>query len=114
MSEKVKSSDIVVSVKTDENKIPKEISWTAEDSDIKDQECKAMILALWDKETGSALRMDLWTSEMMVDEMKMFFYQTLVTMADNFQKATGEDAITEDLRDYCAHFAEKMKLDQMQ
>jgi hypothetical protein len=34
-------------------------------------------------------------------------------MADNFQKATGEDAIVEDLRDYCAHFADKMKLDQM-
>lgn len=113
MSDKVKTSDIVINVKTDENKIPQGINWSATDSGINDQECKAMILALWDKESGSALRMDLWTSEMMVDEMKMFFYQTLVTMADNFQKATGEDAITEDLRDYCAHFAEKMKLEQM-
>lgn len=111
---KEKTSDIIINVDTDENKIPQGIKWTATDSDIKDKECKAMILALWDKESGSALRMDLWTGEMMVDEMKMFFYQTLVTMADNFQRATGEEAITEDLRDYCAHFAEKMKLDQMQ
>lgn len=105
--------EIVIKVDTDENKIPYKITWSASDSDINNQETKAMILSFWDKETGSAMRMDLWTGEMMVDEMKMFFYQTLLTMADNFQRATGEDAIVEDLRDYCAHFADKMRLDEM-
>lgn len=113
MTKKGKPGEILIEVDTDENKIPKKIKWSAGDADIHDKETKAMILALWDKESGSAMRMDLWTNEMMVDEMKMFFYQTLVTMADNFQKATGEDAIVEDLRDYCAHFAEKMKLSEM-
>jgi hypothetical protein len=42
--------------------------------------------------------------------MKVFFHQTLLTMADSFEKATGEQAITEDLRDYCYHFADKMNI----
>jgi hypothetical protein len=33
-----------------------------------------------------------------------------MTMSDSFLKATGEKNIVEDLRDYCAHFAEKMEL----
>jgi gliding motility-associated protein GldC len=108
-----KTSEININVTTDDNNIPYEMNWTATDANIKNKECKAMILSVWDKEDKAAMRMDLWTKEMMVDEMKMFFYQTLVTMADNFQKATGEDEIVEDLRDYCAHFADKMKLEQM-
>ncbi|MEN8786988.1 MAG: gliding motility protein GldC [Flavobacteriales bacterium] len=110
---KEKTSQINIAVKTDEHNVPEAMNWTATDANISNKECKAMILSVWDKEDKAALRMDLWTKEMMVDEMKMFFYQTLVTMADNFQKATGEDEIVEDLRDYCAHFADKMKLDQM-
>lgn len=112
MSE-VKKGDIIINVDTNENKIPQSIKWTATDANIDNKECKAMFLSLWDKEDKNALKMDLWTGEMMVDEMKMFFYQTLMTMADNFQRATNETAIVEDLKDYCAHFAEKMKLDQM-
>lgn len=108
-----KTSDINIKVITDEHNIPNEMNWTATDANINNKECKAMILSMWDKKDKAAMRMDLWTKEMMVDEMKMFFYQTLVTMADNFQKATGEDEIVEDLRDYCAHFADKMKLEQM-
>jgi gliding motility-associated protein GldC len=47
---------------------------------------------------------------MPVDEMKRFFFETLQTMGDSFLRATGETNIVEDLRDYCAHFAEKMEL----
>jgi gliding motility-associated protein GldC len=49
---------------------------------------------------------------MPVDEMKQFFYETLMTMGDSFLRATGETNIVEDLRDYCAHFADKMDLRQ--
>jgi gliding motility-associated protein GldC len=47
---------------------------------------------------------------MNVEEMKIFFHQTLLTMADTFEKATGEKNICDDMRDYCMHFAEKMKI----
>ena len=84
-----------------------------ESTDAKTKEAlpvKSMMLALWDQNYKNALRIDLWTKDMPVDEMKMFFYQTLMTMGDSFLRATGETNIVEDLRDYCAHFAEKMEL----
>ncbi|MNE33441.1 hypothetical protein D3C80_1271110 [compost metagenome] len=68
------------------------------------------MLAIWDHNYQNTLKIDLWTKEMPVDEMKRFFYETLMTMGDTFQRATGETAIVEDLRDYCAHFAEKMEV----
>jgi gliding motility-associated protein GldC len=54
--------------------------------------------------------MDLWTKEMSVEEMKQFFHQTLLTMADTFERATGDTRITGDMRDFCYYFAERMNL----
>ena len=69
-----------------------------------------MFLSIWDPKEKNTMKIDLWTKDLTVDEMKQFFHQTLLTMADTFESATGEKNITEDLRDYCYHFADKMKL----
>lgn len=107
---KLKKSEIRVEVLTNENNIPESIKWTAEDGGVDDAKAKAMILSFWDEKESNAMRIDLWNKEMTVDEMKKFFHQTLLTMADTFERATGEKNITEDLRDYCAHFADKMNI----
>ena len=107
---KVRKSEIKIKVLTNENNVPESISWSAEDGGVDNANSKAMILSLWDKDEMNAMRIDLWTKDMTVDEMKKFFHQTLLTMADTFEKSTGEKNITEDLRDYCAHFAEKMDI----
>ena len=72
--------------------------------------CTAILVSVWNGVDKSTLRIDLWTKEMPIDEMKIFFHQSLLSMADTFEKATGETAVTGDLRDYCHHFAEKMKI----
>ncbi len=56
------------------------------------------------------MKIDLWTKDMTIEEMKQFFHQTLLTLADTFERATGEHLISEDLRDYCYHFADKMNI----
>lgn len=104
----IKKSKITIEVTTNENNVPEAIHWSAEDGDVDNLPAKAMMLALWDKKDQNAMRIDLWEKEMTVDEMKQFFHQTLLTMADSFERATGEKNITEDLRDYCHHFADKM------
>lgn len=103
-------SKIEINVSTDDNKVPENINWSATDGGIDQQNAKAMLLAMWDEKDQNTLRIDLWTKEMQIDEMKQFFHQTLVTMADTFERATGETNICEDLRDYCHHFAEKMEI----
>lgn len=108
----MKKAEIKVTVELDEKNVPETILWESTDSENKDSvPTKAMILSLWDHNYKNAMRIDLWTKDMPVDEMKRFFYETLQTMGDSFLRATGEQNIVEDLRDYCAHFAEKMGID---
>jgi gliding motility-associated protein GldC len=104
---------IKLTVELDDNNVPESILWESTDAQTKEAlPVKSMMLALWDQNFKNALRIDLWTKDMPVDEMKQFFYETLMTMGDSFLRATGETNIVEDLRDYCAHFADKMDLRQ--
>ena len=103
-------SDILLNVKLDENKIPEEITWTAEDGGVKDEETKAFFLSIWDPNRKETLKMDLWTKDMPLDEMKVFFHQTLLSMSDTFERATNDEKMTATMRDFCAYFAEKLEL----
>ena len=106
----VKTSEISVKVGLNENNLPVGMKWTASDGNIENADAKAMLLSLWDPSANNTMKIDLWTKDMSIEEMKQFFHQTLLTLADTFERATGEHNITEDLRDYCYHFADKMDI----
>ncbi len=106
----VKSSDIQIKVGLNENNLPIGIKWSAADGGVENADAKAFMLSIWDPKDNNTMKIDLWTKEMSIEEMKQFFHQSLLTMADSFEKATGEHLICEDLRDYCFHFAEKMQI----
>lgn len=111
MEDKIaKTSEINVKVGLNENNLPVAMRWSAEDGDVKEAPAKAMLLSLWDPSNNNTMKIDLWTKDMSVEEMKQFFHQTLLTMSDTFERATGETNICEDLRDYCYHFADKMDI----
>jgi len=105
----MKKSDIIFTVTLDENNLPEQIDWKATDAGEQSQ-CKSMMIALWDAKENNTLRIDLWTKDMMVDEMKHFFHQNLLSMADTLERATGETEAAKEMRGYAQHFAEKMKL----
>jgi gliding motility-associated protein GldC len=105
-----KTSDIVLSVTTDENRIPESIEWTAEDGGVEKEAAKAAFLSVWDHKAKESLRIDLWTKDMPVDEMKHFFHQTLVSMSDTYYRATQDEKMSETMKDFCSYFAEKLEL----
>ena len=107
---KHKTSKIELVVELDENRIPEKLKWTAQDGGITNEEAKAMMLSVWDSKSQETLRIDLWTKDMPVDEMKKFFHQTLVSMSDTFNKATQDEKMTATMKDFCDYFAEKMEL----
>ena len=109
MSNTIKS-EIKFLVELDENRVPEKIHWTAQDGGVQLEEAKAMLLSVWDSKTKETLRIDLWTKEMPVDEMKIFFHQTLVAMADTFERATQDEKMTATMKDFCDYFAEKLEL----
>ena len=101
-----KKSDIKFTVSLDENKVPAAIDWTAEDSGMNgNRQCKAVLLGLWDAEESAALRIDLWTKEMNVDEMKQFFYETFMGLADTYQRATDEKDVANEIRSFGEKFS---------
>jgi len=103
-------SDINIRVELDENRVPEKLSWTAKDGGVDRAKSKAMLLSIWDDKAQETLRIDLWTKDMPVDEMKKFFHQTLVAMADTYERATEDEKMAATMRDFCDYFAEKTDL----
>lgn len=108
------NSTIQIDVNLDDDRVPESIQWKATDGDERGQNARAMMLAFWDGADRSALRIDLWTKEMMVDEMGDFFYQTLMTMGDTFTRATNQPELAEDIKSFAQGFFEKFSKLQMQ
>lgn len=104
------TSEIKFVVELDQNRVPEKLTWTAQDGGVDLEEAKAMLLSVWDSKTKETLRIDLWTKDMPVDEMKIFFHQTLVAMADTFERATQDEKMTATMKDFCEYFAEKLEL----
>ncbi len=102
------TSNINIQITLDEDKMPETIEWTAPDGGVDaPQKAKAVLVGFWDGAQKEALRIDLWTSKMMVDEMDQFFYQTLFGMADTYVRATKNTALAAELKEFAKDFLKK-------
>ena len=107
------TSSIQIEVILDEQKIPEEISWSAPDSGTTaDQSAKAMLLAFFDRKSRDTLRIDLWTKDMEVQEMDLFFYQTIRALADTYQRATSNTKLAESMQQFARYFGEEVEIIQ--
>jgi gliding motility-associated protein GldC len=98
----------------DENRVPDSITWKASDTSIEEaQKAKAFMLSFWDGADKTALRIDLWTKDMMVDEMADFYFQTMMTMADTYGRATNHTEMVEEMKKFAHDFYEKFRAKQL-
>jgi gliding motility-associated protein GldC len=108
----MKTSEINIKVVTDINHLPELITWQASDSGMDgENDTKAMMLAFWDSQQQNTLKIDLWTKDMMVEEMKLFFYQTILSMSATLERATNDSSAAADMREFCKHLAQKMEIE---
>ena len=108
-------STITIDVMTDENQVPDSITWIATNTSAENaKKAKAMMLSFWDGAEKTALRIDLWAKDMMVDEMADFFYQTLMTMADTYGRATSYKDQVEEMKKFAKHFYSTFQARQLQ
>lgn len=106
----MKQSTIQIRVDLNDDKIPEHIRWNASDSQAEaDQKAKALCLAFWDGADQTALRIDLWTKDMRVDEMGDFYYQMLMGMADSFQRSTGQETLSADMKTFAKAFHQQFR-----
>ena len=94
------TSEIKFEIELDQNRVPEKLFWTAEDGGVAKEEAKAIMLSIWDSKAKETMRIDLWTKDMPVDEMKIFFHQTLVAMSDTFKRATDDEKMTNTMKDF--------------
>lgn len=107
-------STITIDVMTDDNRVPDSISWSATDTGTENaQKAKAMMISFWDSADKAALRIDLWTKDMMVDEMADFFFQTMMTMADTYGRATKYLEQVDEMKKFAHEFYDKFKARQL-
>jgi len=102
-------SHIKLRVVLDENKIPSQLFWQADNAGSpEEKEMDAFFLSLWDTKENNSMRIDLWTKEMPVDQMFQFYYQNIISMAETLERATGEEEMSRHMQDFAEYFAEKM------
>ena len=107
-----KTSAVTINVGLNEDNIPVKMEWKADDNGGigKPQECKAMLLSIFDKETLDTMKIDLWTTEMQVNEMDRFFFQTLRALADTYNKATRNTQLASDMQKFVHYFGEQTEI----
>ena len=106
----MKTSTISIEIGLDDNKVPQHINWNASDSTADAaQAAKSMMVSFWDAADKSALRIDLWTKDMMVDEMADFYYQTMMGMADTYLRATQQQELSDDMKNFAKAFYKKFR-----
>ena len=110
----MQKSNITIDVDLGDDKVPEQISWKASESTADQvQKAKAMMISFWDAADKSALRIDLWTKDLMVDEMADFFYQTFITMGDTYMRATRNKELTDDIKKFAKEFYAKFRAAQL-
>jgi gliding motility-associated protein GldC len=104
----VKKSRITLNVGLDEKNMPVDMTWAASDNPNAKgpQNCKAMLLSLFDERSKETLKIDLWTRDMQVIEMDRMFYQTLRGMADTYFKATGNKELANQMQQFVFYFGQ--------
>ena len=106
----MQKSSIQIDIHLDEKKMPEQINWSAsETGSDKVQRAKAMCLGFWDGMEKNTLKIDLWTKDMMVDEMGDFFYQSMMGMADTFDRSTGQHALAHEMKHFAQDFFKKFQ-----
>ena len=98
----MKKSEIKFTVTLDDKNLPKSIEWDATDKESEGQEStRSISLNIWDTLNQSTLRIDLWTEDMSVAEMKRFYIDILGGMGQNILNSTGDEYYAEEIKALC-------------
>ncbi|MBM3176739.1 MAG: gliding motility protein GldC [Bacteroidetes bacterium] len=97
-----KKSTIQFTVDLDENNVPEKIQWDATDKpEDQSPETKSISLSIWDSLDKNTLRIDLWTKDMPVHEMKRFYIDCIGGLAQSVLQATGDEKMASEMKDLC-------------
>lgn len=95
-------SEIKFTVQLDDARVPEQIFWEATESGMNNATpTKAMTLSVWDQEQKGTMRIDLWTKDMPIDEMKQFYIDTIGGLGQSIKNATGDEVMYSKIAALC-------------
>ena len=105
-----RTAEIKVIVDLDGNHLPTRIEWQATEGQDGPVSSQAIMLSFWDGEKKAAAAIDLWLEDMTIEDMDLFFYQTIHKMADTYLRATKNADAAKSIHDFGDEFGETMGL----
>lgn len=105
----MKESTIQFKVELDDQNIPEKITWDASDKPDELAETKSISVAVWDHGQKNTLRIDLWTKDMPVDEMKRFYIDCLGGLAQSALSATGDEFMANEMNSLCERLVKHLR-----
>jgi gliding motility-associated protein GldC len=97
----MKKSEIYFSIALDDQHVPEAISWRATDAGDAIQFAKAINVSIWDRDQEGTMKLDLWTKDMPVDEMKHFFVDIIGSMSQTILTATNDEVMAGKMKAFC-------------
>jgi gliding motility-associated protein GldC len=98
----MKKSHINFAIELDDKNVPEKITWEATENPDEDlTETRAISLSLWDHQQKNTMRIDLWTKEMPIDEMKRFFIDCLGGLSQSILSSTGDEYMANETNALC-------------
>ena len=108
----MKKSNINFTVQLDQNNVPDKILWDATDKpDAEMTETKAISVALWDERQKNTLRIDLWTKDMPVMEIKRFFIDCIGGLGQTILTSTGDEYMSSETNALCERLVQYLQKD---
>jgi gliding motility-associated protein GldC len=98
----MRKTHINFTIDLDNNNVPDKILWDATDKPEEGlSETKAISIALWDPQQKNTLRIDLWSKDMPVNEMKRFYIDCIGGLAQSALSATGDEVMGQEMNALC-------------
>ena len=103
----LKKEKFSIDVLMDENLIPEDLQWNSSQGKGQSEKASAALIYLWNAQKNETFSLDLWTKKMSIEEMNKMMFQTIMTLANSYEKATSEDQLANAMRDFGEFFGEK-------
>ena len=104
------TSEIKFKVSLDKENVPEKIEWDVDHKEAEGwSETKSITVSLWDHNNKNSMRIDLWTKDMPVDEMKRFYIDCIGGLSQSILNATGDEYMSGELNAVCDKLVEHVK-----
>ena len=106
----MKTSTIQFNIQLDANNVPDKIEWDANDKPEGGlTETKTVSISVWDHDQKNTLRIDLWTKDMPVNDMKRFYIESIGGMSQSVLRATGDEFMAREMDNLCEKLVEYLR-----